>query len=122
MEWRRLIQGIPTPQTSAYSGTYGGDFTGFVPSDAKDVNNVAIPIPACTLLRESNFTSSASSVCGAGQALSTPDASGNCTATPKVAVAQNPIFAPFNANKLPFLDGSFCVGERWHFPSADQRE
>src|SRR5258707_2961540 len=44
MEWRRLIQGnTNNGQPVPIPGTYGGDFTGFVPTDAKDVNNVAIP-------------------------------------------------------------------------------
>src|SRR5712672_22500 len=108
MEWRRLIQGnTNTAQPVPIPGTYGGDFTGFVPSNANDVNGVPIPnsglhAPCANQIspaQQALFT-------GAGQALSIPDASGNCTANTKVTAAQNPIFAPFNANKLPFLDGN----------------
>src|SRR5712675_786209 len=108
MEWRRLIQGtLGAAQPVPIPGTYGGDFTGFVPSNANDVNGVPIPnsglhAPCANQIspaQQALFT-------GAGQALSIPDASGNCTANTKVTAAQNPIFAPFNANKLPFLDGN----------------
>src|SRR5882724_8088217 len=44
MEWRRLIQGnTNTAQPVPIPATYGGNFTGFLPADAKDVNNIPIP-------------------------------------------------------------------------------
>src|SRR5712672_1757948 len=108
MEWRRLIQGnTNTAQPVPIPGTYGGDFTGFVPSNANDVNGVPIPNSGLHAPCANQISPAQQALfAGAGQALSTPDASGNCTANTKVAVAQNPIFAPFNANKLPFLDGN----------------
>jgi len=108
MEWRRLIQGnTNNGQPVPIPGTYGGDFTGFVPTDAKDVNGNPIPnsglhAPCANQISPAQQAAFAS----AGQALSTPDASGSCTTNTKATAAQNPVFAPFNANKLPFVDGN----------------
>src|SRR5260370_41746703 len=44
MEWRRLIQGnTNNGQPVPIPGTYCGDFTGLVPTDATDVNGNPIP-------------------------------------------------------------------------------
>src|SRR6266403_276546 len=108
MEWRRLFQGnTNTAQPVPIPGTYTGDFTGNIPSNANDVNGVPIPNSGLHAPCANQISPAQQALfAGAGQALSTPDASGNCTANTKVAVAQNPIFAPFNVNKLPFLDGN----------------
>jgi len=108
MEWRRLIQGnINNGQPVPEPGTYGGDFAGFVPADALDVNKN--PIPHSGLHAPcANQISPAQQLlfANAGQALSTPDASGSCTVNTKATAASNPQFAAFNANTLPFVDGN----------------
>src|SRR6266404_5083770 len=108
MEWRRLIQGnTNTAQPVPIPATYGGNFTGFLPADAKDVNNIPIPNSGLHAPCANQISSTQQAIfASAGQALSTPDASGNCTPNTKVGVAQNPTFVPFNANRLPFVDGN----------------
>src|SRR5271163_1169822 len=117
MEWRPLVQGGATNQTVPIPATYGGNFTGFLPANVDDSNKVAIPnsglhAPCAFQLSPAQQTLFAN----AGQALSTPviTASGpSCSASssqpnnanPAVATTQ-PIFAPFNANTLPFLNGN----------------
>src|SRR5271163_3979439 len=117
MEWRPLVQGGATNQTVPIPATYGGNFTGFLPANVDDSNKVAIPnsglhAPCAFQLSPAQQTLFAN----AGQALSTPviTSSGpSCSASssqpnnanPAVATTQ-PIFAPFNANTLPFLNGN----------------
>src|SRR5712672_2561997 len=119
MEWRRLIQGnTNTAQPVPIPATYGGNFTGFLPSDAvsKVDNN---PIPGSGLHAPCAFQISSAQqaiFATAGQPLSTPlitssgptcsaDPSKSNNANPLVASTQ-PVFARFNANKLPFVDGN----------------
>src|SRR6266481_1492817 len=93
MEWRRLIQGnTNNGQPVPIPATYGGDFTGFLPSNAKDVNGAAIPNSGLHAPCANQISLAQQAIfAGAGQALSTPDASGSCTANTKVTAAQNPI-------------------------------
>src|SRR5882762_1593019 len=108
MEWRRLIQGGATNQTVPLPATYGGDFTGNVPGDiTSKASNAPIPFsglhaPCANQLspaQQALFT-------GAGQAFSTPTASGSCSADANATVANNPTFVPFNTNTLPFVNGN----------------
>ncbi len=107
MEWRKLIQGGATNQTVPATDTYGGNFSGFVPADALDVNKNPIPnsglhAPCANQLSpqlQALFTS-------AGQGFSTPTASGSCSINTAVTAAQNPTFVALNANTLPFLNAN----------------
>jgi hypothetical protein len=106
MEWRRLIIGnINSGQPVPEPGTYGGNFTGFLPANAKDINGNPIPnsglhAPCANQISPAQQQLFAT----AGQPLSTPDASGSCTVNANATAANNPKFAAFNANTLPFLD------------------
>jgi hypothetical protein len=105
MEWRKLIQGGLTNQAVPNPNTYGGNFTGFVPGDSKDVNGVVIPFSGLHAPCQ-NQLSPQQQAMFAGQAFSIPTASGSCAVNTKDTVANNPTFVPFNANKLPFVDGN----------------
>src|SRR5713226_3430633 len=119
MEWRRLIQGnTNNGQPVPIPGTYGGNFTGFLPADAiSKADNKAIPnsglhAPCAFQIspaQQALFTN-------AGQTFSTPlitptgvscsaDSTKPNNVNPAVATTQ-PVFQPFNANKLPFVDGN----------------
>src|SRR5580704_11934788 len=107
MEWRRLIQGGLTNQVVPPNLVSPGDFAGNVPADKLDVNKVPIPFsglhaPCANQLspnQQALFTS-------AGQAFSTPTASGSCSVNSSVSAAQNPTFVPFNLNTLPFVNAN----------------
>src|SRR5271169_2766883 len=119
MEWRPLVQGGATNQTVPIPATYGGDFTGFLPPNVLSADPNKDPIPNSGLHAPCAFQLSPAQqtlFASAGQALSTPvtTASGlSCSANsskinnvnPAVATTQ-PIFAPFNANTLPFLSNN----------------
>ncbi len=102
MEWRKMIQGQTLNQTVPLASAYGGDFTGGLPADTKDVNGALIPhsglhVPCANQLSpalQSAFTA-------AGQTFSTPAADGTCSANSKVAVGANPVFQPFTGNAIP---------------------
>ncbi len=107
MEWRRLIQGGLTNQVVPANLVSPGDFAGNVPADKLDVNKAPIPFsglhaPCANQLspaQQALFTA-------AGQAFSTPTASGSCSVNTSVTAAQNPTFVPFNANTLPFVNAN----------------
>jgi hypothetical protein len=119
MEWRRLIQGGLSNQVVPPSLLAPGDFAGNIPADKLDSNKTPIPFsglhaPCAFQLssaQQALFTS-------AGQAFSTPlvnpttgaqscgaDSSKANNANPLLATTQ-PIFQPFNANTLPFVNGN----------------
>jgi hypothetical protein len=117
MEWRRLIQGGLTNQVVPPNLVSPGDFAGNVPGDKLDKNKAEIPFsglhaPCAFQLspaQQTLFTN-------AGQAFSTalitangPSCSADSTqpnnANPLVASTQ-PIFRPFNANTLPFVNAN----------------
>src|SRR5580692_888096 len=107
MEWRRLIQGGLTNQVVPPSLVSPGDFAGNVPADKLDANKAPIPFsglhaPCANQLspaQQALFTA-------AGQAFSTPTASGSCSVNTSVSAAQNPTFVPFNLNTLPFVNAN----------------
>ena len=110
MEWRKLIQGQTLNQAVPFPATYGGDFAGYVPADvtvSKDVDPTQPAIPfsglhaPCASQLGGPTSPLAQAWIGAGQALSTPDASGSCVADPNKTVANNPHFVPLNGNALP---------------------
>ena len=117
MEWRRLIQGGLTNQVVPPNLVSPGDFAGNVPADKLDKNKADIPFsglhaPCAFQLspaQQTLFTN-------AGQAFSTAlitangpscsaDSSQVNNANPLVASTQ-PIFRPFNANTLPFVNAN----------------
>jgi hypothetical protein len=109
MEWRRLIQGnLNNGQTVPVPATYGGNFTGFLPGNTTSkVDNA--PIPNSGLHAPCAFQISPGQQAlfiGAGQAFSTPDATGSCSPNANASIANNPKFAAFNANTLPFVNSN----------------
>lgn len=107
MEWRRLIQGGGTNQSVPNTATYGGNFTGFVPGDSNDVNGSPILHSGLHAPCANQISPALQQLFAtAGQALSTPTASGSCSVNTKVTAAQNPTFAAFNASTLPFLNAN----------------
>jgi len=105
MEWRRLIQGQTLNQSVPNAATYGGVFTGNVPGNVNDVGGNPIPNSGLHAPCANQISPTLQAMFAtAGQALSTPTASGSCTVNTKATVAQNPTFVPFNGNTLPFLD------------------
>lgn len=107
MEWRRLINGRVINQQVPLFATYGGDFTGNVPADVKDVNGVLIPNSGLHAPCANQLSAGEQSVwTAAGQAFSTPDASGSCDVNTKTTAALNPTFAALNNNALPFVDAN----------------
>jgi hypothetical protein len=112
MEWRRLIQGSPNNgQTVPQPDTYGGDFTGFVPSDVvlKSGPNAGQAVPFSGLHAPcsnqiSGNTALLAAFAAAGQGLSTANASGSCSVDTSQSLASQPTFVPFNGNALPFVD------------------
>src|SRR6266446_3266142 len=114
MEWRRLIQGnTNNGQPVPIPGTYGGNFTGFVPADVvlsgntNPDNGKAVPfsgLHAPCLSQIQNNTALVAAYAAAGQPLSTANASGSCSVNSSAPLAGQPTFVPFNGNKLPFVD------------------
>jgi hypothetical protein len=110
MEWRRYIQGAGSNQTVPAPGTYGGDFSGQLPDDLKLADGTVVPFSGlhapCSFQLGSN---AALLALFAGQPLSTGVVrNGNltCDVDPKLGLAQQPTYAPFNANKLPFVNAN----------------
>ena len=113
MEWRKEIDGGLLNQQVPYTQTYGGDFTGFVPADVVDKTGAdnGSPIPfsglhAPCLSQIQNNPALLAAWTNAGQALSTADSNGSCSANPKALIVDNPQFVPLNGNALPFLDSN----------------
>src|SRR5262249_49134770 len=103
MEWRRLINGTQINQTVPDPNTYGGDFSTDVPANFKDVNGAPIPFSGLHAPCANQLSPALQAAwTGAGQAFSTPNASGGCTVDSSKTVAQNPTFVPLNANAVPF--------------------
>ena len=108
MEWRRLVQGGATNQTVPASATYGGDFNSFLPADVMSkVDNAPIPNSGLHAPCANQLSPALQQLfINAGQAFSTPAAGGSCAVNANASIANNPAFAPFNANTLPFLDAN----------------
>jgi hypothetical protein len=111
MEWRKLIQGnLSAARPVPLPATYGGNFTGNVPADViiKSGPDAGQPIPfsglhaPCLSQIQGNATLLAMF---AGQPLSTAF-NGSCSANANAPLSQQPTFAPFNGNTLPFVDGN----------------
>jgi hypothetical protein len=115
MEWRREIDGALLNQVVPDQNTYGGNFTGYIPANAVDVNKNPIPfsglhVPCAFQL------SAAQQALFAGQTFSQPytTSSGalSCSANsnnpnnsnPLVASTE-PVFSPYTNNTLPFVSG-----------------
>ncbi len=111
MEWRKIINGgSPINQQVPLPDTYGGDFTGNVPTDktvdkSVDPTTPAIPFSGLHAPCANQLSASQQALfTAAGQAFSTPTASGSCAVNTKATVANNPKFVPFSSNTLPFLN------------------
>jgi hypothetical protein len=108
MEWRKYINGATLQQTVPYTDWYTGDFANQLPADAKDSAGAAIPFSGlhtpCWVSGGGNNQVSdaiAAQFQAAGLTMSTPDASGGCSANSKVTVANNPTFQPlYDATKM----------------------
>ena len=114
MEWRRLIQGGSTNQTVPAAETYGGDFTGQLPTDLtiKSGTDAGKVIPFSGLHAPcSNQISPALQALfsNAGQALSQPNAAGSCVADTSATLASQPTFMPYNSNALPFVNANAAL-------------
>src|SRR5690349_17231240 len=110
MEWRRYIQGAGSNQTVPAPGTYGGDFSGQLPDDLKLADGTVVPFSGlhapCSFQLGSN---AALLALFAGQPLSTGvvrNGNPTCDVDPKLSLAQQPTYAPFNGNKLPFVNAN----------------
>jgi hypothetical protein len=108
MEWRRLVQGGATNQTVPATSTYDGNFTGFLPGDVTSkVDNAPIPFSGLHAPCANQLSPALQQLFrNAGQAFSTPTASGSCAVNANASIASNPAFVPFNANTLPFLNAN----------------
>jgi hypothetical protein len=115
MEWRRLIQGGLTNQTVPDSSWYGGDFASGVPADqhvnaSVDTSQPVIPFSGLHAPCANQLSSAQQALfTAAGQAFSTPTASGSCAVNTNTTVANNPKFVPFSNNTLPFLNGNMSA-------------
>ena len=111
MEWRRYVIGAGSNQTVPAPATYGGDFTGQLPDDRKLSDGTTV-VPFSGLHAPCSFqlgTNAALLAQFAGQTLSTGVVrNGNltCDVDPTQSLAQQPTYAPFNANKLPFVNAN----------------
>jgi hypothetical protein len=107
MEWRRYINGGLANQTVPPALTAPGDFAGNIPGDKKDSAGVVIPFSGLHAPCANQLSAAQQQLfTNAGQAFSTPDANGKCAVNTKDTVANNPIFVPFNANTLPFVNAN----------------
>jgi len=119
MEWRRYIQGAGSNQTVPALATYGGDFTGQLPDDTvlKNPSNGTNPDAGKTVpfsglhapCASQLGTNAALLALFAGQTLSTAvlrNGSLTCDVDPTQPLSAQPTFAPFNANKLPFVNAN----------------
>jgi len=119
MEWRKYINGGTIHQNEPASSTYGGDFTGQLPKDiVLNDNTTVVPFSGLHAPCPFQISGALQSQFGtAGQALSTPAPgqssnpaganynpnAGNCTVDKSLPIADQPTFAGFNGNTLPFL-------------------
>lgn len=107
MEWRRYIQGAGSNQTVPDPATYGGNFATSLPADKKLNDGTVVPNSGlhapCAFQLGSN---AALLALFAGQALSTPGSDGSCNLQPKLGISAQPVYAAFNANKLPFVNSN----------------
>ena len=107
MEWRRLIQGGLTNQVVPPNLVSPGDFAGNVPANKLDMNKVPIPFSGLHAPCANQLSSTQQALfTAAGQAFSTPTASGSCSVNTSVSAAQNPTFVPFNGSTLPFVNAN----------------
>ena len=107
MEWRRYIQGAGSNQTVPDPATYGGDFATSLPSDVKLNDGTVVPHSGLHAPCAYQLGTNAALIAAfAGQTLSTPGADGTCNVVAKSGIGSQPIFAPFNANTLPFVNGN----------------
>jgi len=108
MEWRKLVQGGATNQTVPATDTYSGNFAGFLPGDVTSkVDNAPIPFSGLHAPCANQLSPALQQLfMTAGQAFSTPTATGSCAVNANASIANNPAFVPFNANTLPFLNAN----------------
>ncbi len=115
MEWRRYILGGSTVQSVPDANTYGGNFGGAndLPADLMSkVSNAPIPFSGLHAPCANQIQGNAALLAMfAGQQLSQALPNGSCAANANAALNANPaipttqpVFAPFNLNKLPFLN------------------
>ncbi len=121
MEWRRYINGGLTNQTVPPDLVGAGNFTGNVPSDKLDVNKAAIPNSGLHIPCGFQLSATQQALFPVGTVFSTPLVNAqtgalSCNAdskqpnnvTPGVPTTQ-PVFQPFQANTLPFVDGNAAL-------------
>ncbi len=105
-EWRKEIDGGLLNQQVPYASTYGGNFATDLPASIVDktgadaglaIPNSGLHVPCANQLSPAMQTAWTN----AGQAFSTPDASGSCKPNPNETIAQNPVFRPFTGNAIP---------------------
>jgi len=120
MEWRRYIQGAGSNQTVPDPATYGGDFATSLPGDKKLNDGTVVPNSGLhTPCAFQLGTNAALLAAFAGQTLSTPGADGTCDVKPKLGIAAQPVFAPFNSNTLPYVNtNAAALLSAGIFPSA----
>jgi Carboxypeptidase regulatory-like domain len=108
MEWRRYIVGGLTNQTVPPTLVGPGDFAGNVPADlviksGPDAGK-AIPFSGLHAPCASQLSAAQQAAFGS-QPLSTAF-NGSCSPNLNAPLSQQPTFAPFNANTLPFVNGN----------------
>ncbi len=108
MEWRKYINGNTLQQTVPYTDWYTGNFANQLPADVLDSTGAAIPFSGlhtpCWVSGGANNQVSdgiAAQFQAAGLTMSTPDASGGCSAVKTTTAALNPQFQPlYDSTKL----------------------